>query len=133
VLSEGESLPDFHYFLSLLAHAGVAELDLKEKENPVGKLKVLLCPIEPETLLQNMQKDMEKMAPGDTNSRLNDLGEAAVNIDLSTALNEVTPLLKNIIDFGGKLAQVQFLCKHGSNVAECHFRFTHMQVQHGAF
>ncbi|KAJ7306929.1 WD40 repeat-like protein [Mycena albidolilacea] len=83
-----------------------AELDLKEKENPVGKLKVLLYPIEPETLLQNMQKDMEKMAPGDTTSRLNDLGEAAANIDLLTALNEVTPLLKNIIDFGGKLAQI---------------------------
>ncbi|KAJ7806861.1 hypothetical protein B0H14DRAFT_2610148 [Mycena olivaceomarginata] len=88
------------------AYTGVAELDLKEKENPVGKLKVLLCPIVPETLLQNMQTDMEKMAPGDTTSRLNDLGEAAANIDLSTALNEVTPLLKNIIDFGGKLAQI---------------------------
>ena len=80
-----------------------------------------------------MQKDTEKIAPGDTISRLDDLGRAAANIDLLTALNEVTPLLKNIIDFGGKLAQVQFLLQTLRSVAECHFRFTHMQVRHGAF
>ncbi|KAJ7803993.1 hypothetical protein B0H14DRAFT_2612872 [Mycena olivaceomarginata] len=88
------------------AHMGVAELDLKKKQNPVGKLKIFLRPIEPENLLQDMQKDVEKLAPGDMTLRLNDLGKAAAKIDLLTVLNEVTPLLKNIINFGDKLAQV---------------------------
>ncbi|KAJ7768913.1 hypothetical protein B0H16DRAFT_1716113 [Mycena metata] len=83
-----------------------AELDLKKKGKPMGKLKVLLCPIGTETLLQNMEKEKEKLASGHIASHLIDLGGAAAKINFSTALDEVVPLFKNIIDLGDKLAKV---------------------------
>ncbi|KAJ6484808.1 hypothetical protein C8R45DRAFT_1075194 [Mycena sanguinolenta] len=83
-----------------------AELNLKKGVNQTGKLKVRLQRTELDEVVENMQKDKEILVPGESASRLIDIGEAAAKINLAIALEGVTPLLKNIIDLGNILAQV---------------------------
>ncbi|KAF8173358.1 hypothetical protein K438DRAFT_2051378, partial [Mycena galopus ATCC 62051] len=98
--------PSRIYWSSVHHQKGVAELDLRKKGNPAGKLKVRLQRTDLDEVVENMHKDTETLVPGDSTSRIIDVREAAAKIPIATALEGVTPLLKNIIDFGGRLAQV---------------------------